>query len=58
MTLTLFPVLYDGLNTRWLTPQDIDPDLAAIQVWVRFAEPCRRHPDGLKAASRAAAGLR
>jgi len=46
MTLTLFPILYDGLNSGWLTPQDLDPDLAAIQVWVRFAEPCRRHLDG------------
>ena len=46
MTLTHIRVLYDGLNSGWLTPQDLDPDLAAIQVWVRFAQPCRWHPDG------------
>ena len=44
--MTLFPVLYDGLNAGWLGPEDLSPDLAGIQVWVRFAEPCGRHPDG------------
>ena len=46
MTMTPFPVLYDGLNSGSLTPQDLDPDLAAIQVWVRFVEPCGLHPGG------------
>jgi len=44
--MTLFPVLYDGLNSGWLSPIDLSPDLAGIQVWVRFAEPCTLHPDG------------
>ena len=44
--MTLFPVLYDGLNAGWLSPSDLSPDLAGIQVWVRLAEPCTVHPDG------------
>ena len=44
--MTLFAVLYGGLNTGWLGPDDLSPDLAGIQVWVRLAEPCTRHPDG------------
>jgi hypothetical protein len=44
--MTLFPVLYDGLNAGWVTPEDLSPDLAGIQVWVRMAEPCTRHPAG------------
>jgi hypothetical protein len=44
--MTLFPVLYDGLNAGWLSPEDLSPDLAGIQVWVRLADPCRLHPDG------------
>ncbi len=43
--MTLFPVLYDGLNSGWLSPADLSPDLAGIQVWVRFAEACTLHPD-------------
>ena len=42
--MTLFPVLYDGLNAGWLSPEDLSPDLAGIQVWVRMAEPCTLHP--------------
>ncbi|MGI8777660.1 MAG: hypothetical protein ACR2LJ_09830 [Acidimicrobiales bacterium] len=44
--MTLYPVLYDGLNAGWLSPADLSPDLAGIQVWVRFAEPCCLHPGG------------
>ncbi len=44
--MTLFPVLYDGLNAGWLSPEDFSPDLAGIQIWVRLHEPCRLHPDG------------
>ena len=46
MTMPLLAVLYDGLNTGWMTPEDLDADLAAVQVWVRFVEPCRLHPHG------------
>ena len=44
--MSLFPVLYDGLNAGWLSPEDLSPDLAGIQVSVRLAEPCTLHPDG------------
>ncbi len=44
--MTLFGVLYDGLNAGWLSPSDLSPDLAGIQVWVRLAEPCTLHPGG------------
>ena len=44
--MTLLQRLYDALNTGRLTPQDLDPDLAAIQVWVRLVEACALHPDG------------
>ena len=43
--MTLLPVLYDGLNAGWLSPEDLSPDLAGIQVWVRLAEPCPLHHD-------------
>jgi hypothetical protein len=46
MTLPAFAALYDGLDTGWLAPEDLDPDLVAIQVWVRFADPCTLHPAG------------
>ena len=46
MTMPLLAMLYDSLNTGTLSPEDIDPDLAAVQVWVRFVEPCPLHPDG------------
>ena len=44
--MTLFPVLYDGLNAGWLSPEDLSPDLAGIQGSVRLAEACTLHPDG------------
>ncbi len=44
--MTLFGVLYDGLNAGWLSPADLSPDLAGIQVWVRLTDPCRLHPKG------------
>jgi len=44
--MTLFPVLYDGLNAGWLSPSHLSPDLVGIQVWVRLAEPCTLHPGG------------
>ena len=44
--MVLFDVLYDGLNTGWLGPDDLSPDLAGIQVWVHLAEPRRFHPHG------------
>ncbi len=37
--MSLFPILYDGLIAGWLSPEDLSPDLAGIQVWVRLAEP-------------------
>ena len=40
------PILYEGLNAGWLSPEDLSPDLAGIQVWVRLAEACTLHPDG------------
>ncbi len=46
MPQRLLDVLYDGLNTGWLAPEDLHADLAAVQVWVRFAEPCSLHPGG------------
>ncbi len=44
--MSLFPVLYDGLNAGWLSPEDLSPDLAGIQMWVRLTKPCTLHPDG------------
>ena len=44
--MTLFGVLYDGLRSGWLGPEDLSPDLAGIQVWVHLAAPCPRHPHG------------
>ena len=44
--MSLFPVLYDALNAGWLSPEDLSPDLAGIQIWVRLAEACTLHPDG------------
>ncbi len=30
--MSLFPILYDGLIAGWLSPEDLSPDLAGIQV--------------------------
>jgi hypothetical protein len=46
LTLAQPAVLYDGLKSGELTPEDLDPDLAGVQVWVRFEGPCRLHPEG------------
>ncbi len=43
--MAMFDVLYKGLQEGWLGPDDLSPDLAGIQIWVRLAKACPLHDD-------------
>lgn len=40
-----YQLLYEGLRDGWLCLDDLGPDLAGVQVWLRLLEPCPLHDD-------------
>ena len=40
----IYPTIYEGLRAGWLRVEDLGP-IAGVQVWVRLARPCERHPE-------------
>ena len=45
VTTDVYQLLYEGLRDGWLALDNLDPDLAGIQVWLALAGPCPLHPD-------------
>ena len=44
VTTDVYQLLYEGLRDGWLALEDLDPDLAGVQVWLAVAGRCPLHP--------------
>jgi hypothetical protein len=45
LTTDVYQLLHEGLRDGWLCLDDIDPDLAGVQVWLVLPDPCPLHDD-------------
>ncbi len=45
LTTDAYQLLYEGLRDGWLCLDDLDPDLAGIQVWLALDDTCPLHDD-------------
>ena len=45
LTTDAYQLLYEGLRDGWLYLEDLDPDLAGVQVWLALGDACPFHDD-------------